>query len=89
VILLVYERAHQGLESRCTAGKTAMTWLFGTFSCFFLSMCLEGRGLHSSTIQLNLSTLYGIGGVRRECVARVKGVFRVCRVFSCDRHGST
>jgi len=32
------------------------------------------RGLHSSTFQLNLSALYGIGGVRRDCVARVKGV---------------
>jgi hypothetical protein len=34
-----------------------------------------GRGLHSSSIQLNLSALYGIGGrARRDCVARVKGV---------------
>ena len=33
-----------------------------------------GRGLHSSTSQLNLSALYGIGGARRGCVARVKGV---------------
>ena len=33
-----------------------------------------GRGLHSSTFQLNLSALYGIGGVRRGCVARVHGV---------------
>ena len=33
-----------------------------------------GRGLHSSTFQLNLSALYGIGGARRGCVARVKGV---------------
>jgi len=47
-----------------------------------------GRGLHSSTFQLNLSALYGIGGARRGCVARVKGVFRVCRVFFCVRHGS-
>jgi len=28
------------------------------------------RGLHSSTFQLNLSALCGIGGVRRGCVAR-------------------
>jgi sn1-specific diacylglycerol lipase len=48
VILFVYERAHQGLEARCAAGKTAMTWLFGTFSCFFLSMCLEGLILRQS-----------------------------------------
>jgi len=31
------------------------------------------RGLHSSTFQLKLSALYGIGGARRGCVARVKG----------------
>ena len=34
----------------------------------------RGRGLHSSTFQLNLSALYGIGGARRGCIARVKGV---------------
>jgi hypothetical protein len=34
----------------------------------------HGRGLLSSTIHLNLSALYGIGGARRGCVARVKGV---------------
>ena len=33
-----------------------------------------GRGLHSSTFQLNLSALYGIGGARRDCVAHVNGV---------------
>jgi hypothetical protein len=33
-----------------------------------------GRGLHSLTSQLNLSALYGIGGARRGCVARVRGV---------------
>jgi len=32
-----------------------------------------GRGLHSSTFQLNLSALYGIGGARRGRVAREKG----------------
>jgi hypothetical protein len=35
---------------------------------------VDGRGLHSSTFQLNLSALYGIGGARRGYVARVKGV---------------
>jgi hypothetical protein len=34
----------------------------------------SGRGLHSSTFQLNLSAAYGIGGGRKGCVARVKGV---------------
>ena len=46
-----------------------------------------GRGLHSFTSQLNLSAFYGIGGARRGCVARVKGVCRVCRVFLCVRQG--
>jgi sn1-specific diacylglycerol lipase len=40
--------AHQGLESRCAAGKTAMAWLFGTFACFFASMCVEGLILRQS-----------------------------------------
>jgi len=35
----------------------------------------DGRGLHSSTFQLNMSALYRIGGARRGCVARVKGMF--------------
>jgi len=34
----------------------------------------KGRGLHSFPSQLNLSAFYGIGGARRDCVARVKGV---------------
>jgi len=33
-----------------------------------------GRGFHSSTFQLNLSALYGIGVARGGCVARVKWV---------------
>jgi len=32
---------------------------------------VPGRGSHSSTFQLNLSALYGVGGARRDCVARV------------------
>ena len=40
-----------------------------------------GRGLHSLTSQLNLSAFNGIGGALKGCVARVEGVFRVCRVF--------
>ena len=35
----------------------------------------RGRGLHSSTFQLNLSAFHGIGGAHRGCVARVQGVF--------------
>ena len=54
----------------------------------------RARGLHSSTFQLNLSALYGIGVARRDFVARVQGVlgvfmvFMVCRVLLCVRHGS-
>jgi len=33
----------------------------------------QTRGLHSPTVQLNLSALYRIGGPRRGCVARVTG----------------
>ena len=52
-----------------------------------------GRGVHSSTVQLNLSALYGIGGARRGCVACVnKGGLRRCLgcvgCFVCVRHGS-
>jgi hypothetical protein len=36
-----------------------------------------------------LSALYRIGDARRGWVARVHLVFRVCRVFSYVRHGSS
>jgi hypothetical protein len=39
-----------------------------------LRRCLVGVGLHSFTFQLNLSPFHGIGGTRRGCVARVKGI---------------
>jgi hypothetical protein len=46
------------------------------------------RGLHSSTFQLDLSALYGIGGARWDCVARIKGelggVKGVKGVFLCQ-----
>ena len=48
-----------------------------------------GRGLHSSTFRLNWCALCGIGGASRDCVARVRGVCRVCRVFVCVRHCSS
>ena len=35
---------------------------------------VRGRGLLSSTSQLNLSALCGIGGARGGCSARVRGV---------------
>jgi hypothetical protein len=40
-----------------------------------ISATFTGRGFHSFTPQLNLSAFYGIGGARRGCVARVKGMF--------------
>jgi len=44
-------------------------------SLFEFADCLDGgRGLHSSTFQLNLSALYGIGGARRGYAASVKEV---------------
>jgi len=33
-----------------------------------------GRGLYTFTFQLNVSAFCGIGGARKGCVARVKGV---------------
>ena len=39
-----------------------------------LNGATSGRGLHSSTFQLNLSALYGTGVARRGGVARVHGV---------------
>ena len=36
----------------------------------------QGRGLHSFTSQLNLRDVHAIGGARRGCVARAKGVLR-------------
>jgi len=42
-----------------------------------------GRGLHTSTFQLNLSAVHGIGGARRGCVARVKGVSGGVQVVGC------
>jgi hypothetical protein len=43
-------------------------------SKYWLVLSLVGRGLQSSTFQLNFSALYGIWVARRGCVARVKGV---------------
>jgi hypothetical protein len=40
------------------------------------TVLVAGGGLHSSSFQLNLSALYGMGVYVRGCVARVKGVLR-------------
>ena len=61
----------------------------GSAPALMTAAAMAGRRLHSSTFRLNLSALYGIGDARRGCVAGVKGVFRVCRVFSCVRHGAS
>jgi len=49
---------------------------------------VAGRGLHSSTFQLNLSALCGMLGARRGCVARDKGglggVYGVWGVLLCQ-----
>jgi hypothetical protein len=39
---------------------------------------VAGRGLHSSTVQLNLSALYGIGGARRGLRSPCCGGVRRC-----------
>jgi hypothetical protein len=54
-----------------------------------LADAAQGRGVHSLTSQLKLSAFNGVGGAHKGCVARFKGVFRVCRVFLCVRHGSS
>ena len=67
------------LDCWCTTSKQS--------GCVSEEHSLGSRGLHSFTFQLNVSALYGIGGARRGCVARVEGMFRVCRVFYCERQG--
>ena len=60
------------LHAVATVGRRLYTVEAGT-TCASCDV-VAGRGLHSSTSQLNLSALYGIGGARKGCVARVKGV---------------
>jgi len=53
----------------------------------FFGVCMSPttRGLHSLTSQLNLSAFYGMGGARRGCIARIKGVLGVVQgVFLCQ-----
>jgi len=54
-------------------GKQRRPWRAGIIPAKAGKMA--GRGLHSFTSQLNLSAFYGIGGARRGCVARVRGMF--------------
>jgi hypothetical protein len=70
--------AAMAAAARCVSGHCSASWR-GT----------SRQGLTLVHFQLNLSALYGIGGARRDCVARVKGVFRLFRVFLCVRHGSS
>ena len=46
LILLVYERAHRTLEKGCSEGDDVLAWLFGTFGCYFISLCTEAIILH-------------------------------------------
>ncbi len=48
IILVVYERAHRTLRHNCSGGEQAMTWLFGTFVCYFMALCIEAVLLHVS-----------------------------------------
>jgi hypothetical protein len=41
----------------------------------FMRERADGRGFHSSTLQLNLSAFCGIGGALGGCVARLTAVF--------------
>ena len=50
---------------------------------------MAGRGLHSSTLQLNLSAFYVTGGTVRGCFRGWYGVLRVFRVCFCVRNGSS
>jgi len=47
------------------------------------------QGLNIVHISAQLERFVWDGGARRGCVAHVKGVFRLCRVFLCVRHGSS
>ena len=58
------------MQNRCLAGAF-VRWEEFTEESLHMKVI---RGSHSSTFQLNLSALYGLGGARRGCVARVKGV---------------
>jgi hypothetical protein len=59
------EMASYDADSQHLAGRTARAGDQGAAG---------GRGLHSYTFQLISSALCGIGGARRGCVARVRGV---------------
>jgi len=50
----------------------------GTVSIF---AALLGRGLHSSTIQLNVSAFCELGGAFMDCVRGVRGHCGVSRVY--------
>jgi hypothetical protein len=72
------EKALEALEAVLRAGY-ASAKLYGVGKAAgdyarLMVGCVLNTGLHSSTFQLNLSGFCGIGGARRGCVARVKGV---------------
>ena len=55
-------------------GERAVVRVAPEYAYLHPSAAKRGRGLHSFTSELNLSAFNGIGGARRDCVARVKGV---------------
>ena len=52
-----------------TGSVTSMSSMFKGAAAF--AQDITGRGLHSFTFQLNVSTLYGIGGASRGCLGVV------------------
>jgi len=65
------------------AGKHDRTMNEGhfTFALPELGSLIAGRGLHSFTFQLNVSTLHGIGGACRGCLGSVCELLEGIRGF--------
>ena len=69
-----------------TASVTTMKSMFNGASVF--NQTLAGRGLHSSTSHLTVSTLCGIRGAFKGCL-RGDMIYDVeCRLSCCFRNGS-
>jgi hypothetical protein len=66
--------AELGVKGGAVYGENTWAGEFACGTCRKKRMAGGYRGLHSSTFQLNLSALYGIGGARRDCVAHIKRV---------------
>jgi hypothetical protein len=64
------------IETSATWGNAFWGFLSGGLNYQIEHHMFPGRGLHSSTLRLNLSASYGIGGARRGSGARVKPSLR-------------